>query len=89
MNIIFETNFRETHNMVFDYGTTIDITLKQFLKKIGRPDLINGDSNQISFLFTKEDFVSSSLKTTLGNKILLTLFNKYWIFNFPSLYINC
>ena len=58
LNIIFETNFRETHNMVFDYGTTIDITLKQFLKKIGRPDLINGDSNQISFLFntTKLEF---------------------------------
>ena len=50
MNIIFKSNKEGIHSMVFYYGTTINQVLIEYLKKIGRPDLIN-KSNKIIFIF--------------------------------------
>ena len=51
INIIFNTTQGTTHNMVMSHGTTIDEALKKYLKRVGRPDLINDNSNKICFLF--------------------------------------
>ena len=50
MNIIFKSNKEGIHSMAFYYGTTINQVLIEYLKKIGRPDLIN-KSNKIMFIF--------------------------------------
>ena len=51
INVIFNTTQGTTHNMVMSHGTTIDEALKKYLKRVGRPDLINDNSNKICFLF--------------------------------------
>ena len=49
MNIIFKTTNKVTHSLSFEYGTTIDEILKEYLNKVGKPELIN--SKKICFLF--------------------------------------
>ena len=51
INIIFNTTQGTTHNIPISHGTTIDEALKYYLKRVGRPDLINDNSNKICFLY--------------------------------------
>lgn len=51
INIIFNSNFGEIHNIKFYYGTTIKEILIHYLTKIGRRDLIGAERNKITFLF--------------------------------------
>ena len=37
--------------MRFDFGTTIDQALGQYLKRVGRPELIGNLQNKICFLY--------------------------------------
>ena len=62
MNIIFQTNQGKIYNLVFSYGETINQVLIEFLKKIGRTDLI-GNSNKISFLFNTNQIDFSEQRT--------------------------
>ena len=49
MNIIFKTTYGVTHSLSFEYGTTIDEILKEYLNKVGKPELIN--SKKVCYLF--------------------------------------
>ena len=58
LNIIFKTPQGIRQNFRFDYGTTINQVLITYLNKIGRPDLINKQSDEIYFTYnsTKLNF---------------------------------
>ena len=49
MNISFFKNYDEIYTFEVSYGTTIDQTLKYYLRKINRTEFIN--SNKIKFSF--------------------------------------
>ena len=58
LNIIFKTTQGIRQNFRFYYGTTINQVLITYLNKIGRPDLINKQSDEIYFTYnsTKLNF---------------------------------
>ena len=51
MNIIFNTTQGTVTSMTFKYGTTIGQALEMYLKRVGRPDLINNLQGRLCFLF--------------------------------------
>ena len=51
INAIFKTTQGLTTNMRFDFGTTIDQALGQYLKRVGKPELIGNLQNKICFLY--------------------------------------
>ena len=51
MNIIFRTTQGTTHNIILNYGTTIDEALTTYLKRVGRPELKYDNSVKINFIF--------------------------------------
>ena len=51
LNIIFKTTQGIRQNFRFYYGTTINQVLITYLNKIGRPDLINKQSDEIYFTY--------------------------------------
>ena len=69
INVIFNTTQGTTHNMVMNHGTTIDDALKKYLKRVGRPDLINDNTNKICFLF-------NATKLKFGDKTPIEQFFK-------------
>ncbi len=50
INIIFKTSQGLTTKMTYSYGTTINEVLKNYLKQVGRPDLIEDKGRKITFL---------------------------------------
>ena len=51
MNIIFRTTQGTTHNIILNYGTTIDEALTTYLKRVGRPELKYDNRVKINFIF--------------------------------------
>ena len=77
INVIFRNTRGDCHSLVVNYGVTIDELLKEYLKRIGRPDLI-GD-NRISYIWN-----ASKLK--FGDK---TTVEKYFRnVNNPKVVVN-
>ena len=50
MNIIFKTSQGKMVSISFYYGTTVNQVLVEFLKKVGRTDLIGNKSNKVEFI---------------------------------------
>ena len=70
--MIFKNTRGDCHSLVVNYGVTIDELLKEYLKRIGRPDLI-GD-NRISYIWNASKLKFGD-KTTVekhsnGNSLL-------------------
>ena len=51
MNIVFTTTQGHSQILILNYGTPIDEALKIYLKRVGKPELINDNTNKICFLF--------------------------------------
>ena len=51
INVLFKTTQGIYHNIVVNYGTTIDQLLTKYLKLVKRPDLIGNKSNKTVFLY--------------------------------------
>ena len=79
LNVIFKTTQGTTHTMVYTYGTTIEQALEKYLKRVGRPELINDNTNKICFLFN-----ATQLK--FGNKTKVEVFFKN--INNPKVVVN-
>ena len=54
ININFKTTQGTARLICVDFGTTIDEALKIYLKRVGRPDLINNIQNKICFLYNAD-----------------------------------
>ena len=50
ITVIFKTTQGTVTNMPFKHGTTIGEALKMYLKRVGRPDLINNLQDRLCFL---------------------------------------
>ena len=79
MNIIFSSNLGETHNLKFYYGTTINQILTQYLIKIGRTDLIDSESNKITFSF-------NAIQLKFGDKTKIE--NYFHKLQCPKIFVN-
>ena len=79
VNVVFKTTQGLVTNMVFDYGTTVDQALAQYLKRVGKPELIGNLGNEICFLFN-----ANHLK--FGNQTKVEVFFKGF-FN-PKVVVN-
>ena len=79
VNVVFKTTQGLTTNMVFDYGTTIDQALAQYLKRVGKPELIRNLGNDICFLFNAKQI-------NFGNQTKVEVFFQ-GVFN-PKVVVN-
>ena len=51
INIIFKTTKGVQHNLILNMSTTVDAALALYLKRVGKPELINNIENKICFLY--------------------------------------
>ena len=79
VNVVFKTTQGSVTNMVFDYVTPVDRALAQYLKRVGKPELIGNLGNEICFLFN-----ANHLK--FGNQTKVEVFFK-GVFN-PKVVVN-
>ena len=66
MNIIFRTTQGTTHNIILNYGTTIDEALKTYLERVGRPEL----------KYNKTIFIYNATQIKFGDKTKIEVFFK-------------
>ena len=50
INVVFKTTQGTVTNMVFKHGITVGEALEMYLKRVGRPDLINNLQGRLCFL---------------------------------------
>ena len=50
IKVVFKTTQGKTTNMIYKHGTTVGEALELYLKKVGRPDLINNIQGRLCFL---------------------------------------
>ena len=55
MNVTFKTTQGITTNMVLKHGTTVGESLKLYLKRVGRPDLIDNLQGRLHFLYNTKN----------------------------------
>ena len=78
MNIVFNTTQGTITAMIFKYGTTIGQALEMYLKRVGRPDLINNLQGRLCFLvnarqlkFTDNTKVEDFFKNSMAPKVIV------------------
>ena len=64
INVVFKTTQGTVTNMVFKHGMTVGQALEMYLKRVGRPDLINNLQGRLCFLVN-----AKNLKFTDNTKI--------------------
>ena len=79
LNVIFKTTKGTQTTLVLSHGTTIDTALKKYLKRIGKPELINKKDSMICFLY-------NAAKLQFGDNTTVEQFFKFN--NNPTVVVN-
>jgi len=63
INVLFKTTQGTQHILVLSIKSTLDEAIKAYLKRVGRPELITNNQNQICFLYNATQINLGEKKT--------------------------